>query len=323
MKAITQDRYGEAEVLTLSEIPRPEIGANEVLVRVAAAGLDQGVWHLMSGIPTMMRLGTGRHAPKQPVSGTDVAGTIEQVGANVTGFAPGDQVYGIATGTFAEFARANPKKLTRMPANLTTAQAAAVPISGVTALQAVRGRIHPGDRVLVLGAAGGVGSFVVQLAKHFGGEVPAVASAAKHDFVRELGADHVHDYRDGDPVGPFELIVDTGGNRSNATLKGMLTPTGTAVLVGGEGGGGDFLAGFERQIFALLPSPFSKKSVEGLVSAVKLPDLLELTELIEAGTITPAIDSVYPLAEAADAMRHLRAGAVRGKVVISVAPLAE
>lgn len=317
MKAITQDRYGEADVLTLSEIPRPEIGPNEVLVRVAAAGLDQGVWHLMSGIPTMMRLGTGRHAPKQPVSGSDVAGTIEQVGANVTAFAPGETVYGVATGTFAEFARANPKKLTRMPATLTTAQAAAVPISGVTALQAVRGRIRPGDRVLVLGAAGGVGSFVVQLAKHFGGEVTAVASAAKHDFVRELGADHAHDYRDGDPAGPFELIVDTGGNRTIATIKRMLTPTGTAVLVGGEGGKGDFLAGFERQILAMLPSPFTKQTVVGLASAVKKADLVELTELIEAGAVTPAIDRVYPLAEAADAMRHLRSGAVRGKVVVT------
>ena len=254
--------------------------------------------------------------PKQPISGSDLAGTIEAVGAKVTGFAAGERVFGVGTGTFAEFARANPKKIVRMPATLSFEQAAAVPISAVTALQAVRGRVRPADRVLVLGAAGGVGSFAVQLAKHFGGTVTGVASAPKLAFVRELGADHVHDYREGDPTGPFEVIVDTGGNRTNSILRGMLTPTGTAVLVGGEGGTGP-MGGFERMIVAMLPS-LRRQKIVGLASTVTRRDLLELTALLDAGAIVPPVDRTYPLAQAAGAVRAMRAGAVRGKLVVSV-----
>jgi NADPH:quinone reductase-like Zn-dependent oxidoreductase len=318
MKAIVQDTYGEADVLQLRDIEKPVPEADHVLIRVRAAGVDQGVWHLMSGLPTLARLAFGISRPKNPVRGREVAGTIESVGANVAGFAPGDAVYGTCEASFAEFAVARPDRLAPKPESLSFEQAAAMPVSAGTALLAVRGRVAPGDRVLVLGAAGGVGSFAVQLAKHYGAEVTGVSSGAKLDLVRSVGADHVIDYASGDIGTGYDLIIDTGGNRSLGALRAAMKPSGTAVLVGGEGASGKVLQGFDRQLRAGMLSPFLSQTILGLIASESTQQLRDLTELVAAGALKPAVDRVFPLAEAADAMRYLRAGKVRGKVVLSI-----
>jgi NADPH:quinone reductase-like Zn-dependent oxidoreductase len=323
MKAIVQDRYGSADVLELREIERPAAGDGEVLIRVHAAGIDQGVWHLMAGLPYLVRaMGIGLRAPKSRVRG-DVAGRVEDVGAGVDGFAPGDEVFGSCDGAFAEYAVGRPAKLAPKPANLTFEQAAVVPVSGCTALQALRdrGELRAGQRVLVLGASGGVGTFAVQLAKAFGAEVTGACSTAKIDLVRALGADRVVDYTQEDVADGrerYDLVLDAGGNRSLSHLRRALTPAGTLVIVGGEGGG-RWLGGFQRQMLAApLLSLVVGQRLRAVTGTERAEDLLVLKELIEAGKVMPAVDRSYPLAETADAIRHLRSGRARGKLVVTV-----
>jgi NADPH:quinone reductase-like Zn-dependent oxidoreductase len=297
---------------------------DEVLLRVHAAGVEPGVWHLMTGMPYLVRLlGYGLRRPKVRVRGRDVAGRVEAVGKDVTEFRPGDEVFGICEGSFAEYACARADKLVPKPANLTFEQAAVVPISGLTALQGVRdrGQVQPGQRVLVIGAAGGVGSFAVQLAKAFGAEVTGVCSTTKADLVRSIGADQVIDYTRedfADGTRHWDLILDTAGNRSLSQLQRALAPKGTLVLVGGEGGG-RWLGGFERQLFwAPMRSPFVGQKLRSLASKERKEDLQTLRELIEAGKVTPVIDRTYPLAEAPEAIRYLAQGHPRGKVAVTV-----
>jgi NADPH:quinone reductase-like Zn-dependent oxidoreductase len=324
MKAIVQDTYGSADVLMLREIDQPAIGDDDVLVRVDAAGVEPGVWHVMTGLPYLVRiLGYGLRKPKVRVRGRDVAGHVEAVGKNVTGFRPGDEVFGTGDGSFAEYVRAGPETLAPKPANLTFEQAAAVPISGMTALQAVRdvARVQPGQKVLIIGASGGVGTFAVQLAAAFGAVVSGVCSTTKVDLVRSLGADEVFDYTRedfADGRNRYDVIVDTAGNRPLAHLRRALTPRGTLVIVGGEGGG-RWLGGFDRQILrAPVLSLFVGQRMRPVVSKERSEDLVALKELIESGKVMPIIDRTYPLSEAPDAIRSLAEGHARGKIVIAV-----
>ncbi|MFI1397920.1 NAD(P)-dependent alcohol dehydrogenase [Streptomyces sp. NPDC020681] len=322
MKAIVQDVYGPADVLELRDIDKPAVGDRDVLVRVRAAGVDAGVWHLMTGQPYALRLGYGFRGPRNPVRGMDVAGHVEAVGSKVTRFQVGDEVFGACKGSFAEYACARQDRLAPMPVNLTFEQAAAVPMSAFTALQAVRdkGRVQEGQKVLVIGAAGGVGTFAVQLAKMYGADVTGVSRTAKTDLVRSIGADDVIDYTREDFADGrrrYDVILDIGGNRSLSHLRRALTPAGTLVIVGGEDGG-RWLGGTERLLRAALLSPFTGQKLLSLISAEREEDLRFLTELLEAGKIKPVVDRTYPLAEVADAIRHLHEGRVRGKVVITV-----
>jgi NADPH:quinone reductase-like Zn-dependent oxidoreductase len=323
MKAIVQDKYGSPDVLELRDIDTPEVGDKDVLVRVHAAGVDPGVWHLMTGLPRLIRLGYGLRRPKVRVRGVDVAGRVEAVGRDVGEFKPGDEVFGTSyDGSFAEYACAREDRFARKPGNLTFGQAAAVPISACAALHALRdkGRVRAGQSVLVIGAAGGVGTFAVQLAKAFGAEVTGVCSTRKVDLVRLIGADHVIDYTRDDfaEMGQrYDVIIDTAGRRPLWYLRRALAPRGTLVLVGGEGGG-PWSGGFERQLRATMLSPFVGQKLYALVSKERKEDLQFLTELIEAGKVTPVIDKTYPLREAPDAIRSLEGGHARGKVVITV-----
>jgi NADPH:quinone reductase-like Zn-dependent oxidoreductase len=323
MKAIVRDTYGSADVLELRDIDKPVAGDDEVLVRVRAAGVDQGVWHVMAGLPYPIRLaGYGLRAPKTPVLGTDVAGVVEAVGNAVTRFQPGDEVFGIGKGSYAEYALAPENKLAPKPANLTFEQAAAVGVSGSTALQGLRdhGKVGPGQKLLIIGASGGVGTYAVQLAKAFGAEVSGVCSTAKVDMVRSIGADHVIDYThddfaEGDQR--YDVILDIGGTSSLSRLRRALTPKGTLVIAGGEEEG-RWLGGSDRQIRALLLSPFVGQKLGTFVCKENHEDMLVLKDLIEAGKVTPVIDRSYPLSEAPDAIRYMRDGLARGKVVITV-----
>jgi NADPH:quinone reductase-like Zn-dependent oxidoreductase len=323
MRAIVQDTYGTAAVLQLAQVARPSIGDDEVLVRVRAAGLDRGTWHLMTGQPYLMRImGFGLRAPKNRVPGLDVAGTVAEVGSAVTGFAVGDEVFGISRGSFAEFAAVREDKLSHKPANLSFEEAAVVPISAGTALQALTnaGQVRAGQRVLIIGASGGVGTYAVQLARAFGAEVTGVCSTGKIDLVRSLGADHVVDYtRDdfADTLGRYDLILDIAGNATLSRLRGALTRTGSLVIVGGEEGG-RWTGGFGRSLRAPLLSMFVRQRLMMLVSKERASDQERLKELIEAGKVIPAIDSTYPLPGVPEAMRRLASGDVRGKVAISL-----
>jgi NADPH:quinone reductase-like Zn-dependent oxidoreductase len=290
---------------------------------VRAAGLDRGTWHLMTGQPYLMRLmGFGLRRPKNRVSGLDVAGTVVAVGAEVTRFRAGDEVFGIARGSFAEYAAAREDKLAHKPANLSFEQAAVVPISGSTALQALRdaGRVEAGQKVLVIGASGGVGTYAVQLAKAFGARVTGVCSTAKVDLVRSIGADDVIDYTRqdfADGSQHYDLILDIGGNSRLSRLRRALTPTGTLVIVGGEEGG-KLTGGFGRSLRAPMRSLFVRQRLTMLVSKEHHTYLEALRPLIEAGQVTPAVDKTYPLAEVAAAMRRLEAGHARGKIAITI-----
>jgi NADPH:quinone reductase-like Zn-dependent oxidoreductase len=323
MKAIVQDRYGSADVLEFRDIEDPVVGEGDVLVRVHAAGCGPDVWHLMTGMPYMARLAIGFRRPKIGVRGWDVAGTVEAVGADVKGFRPGDAVMGTAEGSFAELVIARPDNLVPKPARLSFEQAAAAPVSGVTALQAIRDKanVQPGQTVLILGAAGGVGTLAVQITKAFGGKVTAVCSTSKADLVRSIGADDVIDYTREDftdSARRWDVIIDTAGRRPLSQLRRPLTPKGTLVIVGGDGGGhwtGGFFRGMLR---APVVSLFVGQKLGGLNSKVKQEDLQALKDLIEAGTVTPVIDRAYPLIEAPDAIRYLAEGHARGKIVMTV-----
>ena len=322
MEAIVQDVYGSTEVLTLKDIAQPEVGNKEVLVRVHAAGVDRGAWHLMTGRPYLLRIaGYGLRRPKNPVRGREVAGVVEAIGADVTRFRPGDAVMGIGEGTFAEYARAREDKLVPKPASLTFEQAAAVPTSACVALKALRaGGIAPGQKVLVIGASGGVGTFAVQLAKTFGADVTGVASTAKVDLVRSIGADHVIDYTREDVADGrqhYEVILDIGGNRPLSHLRRALTRQGTLVLVGGESGD-RWTGGMGRQVLAVATSAFSRQNMRMFINKERSADLQYLTELIDAGKVTPIIDRTYPLRQTPEAILYLEEGHSRGKIVITV-----
>jgi NADPH:quinone reductase-like Zn-dependent oxidoreductase len=321
MLAIVQDAYGEADqALRVARIARPDLGPDDVLVRVEAAGVDQGVWHLMTGLPYPIRIaGYGLRAPKNRVRGGDLAGRVAAVGSAVTGLRVGDEVYGFGAGTFAQYTIAPSHKLAPKPANLTFEQAAAVPVSGLTALQAVRrAGVTSGQQVLVLGASGGVGSFAVQIAKSAGAVVTGVASGAKLDLVRALGADRALDYNRDDLTGGdggYDVIVDVGGNRTVSALRRLLAASGTLVITGGEGGG-RWLGGTDRQLRAIAMSPFLRQRLGTFIANENAADLRALTELIESGQVTPALDRSYPLAEAPNAINDLRSGRIRGKAVV-------
>jgi len=323
MKAIVQDVYGNSDVLQLRDIPQPVPGSGEVLVRVRAAGIDQGVWHLMTGQPYLIRLfGFGLKKPKVPVRGREVAGVVESVGTGVTRFQPGDEVFGTCDGSFAEYVCAKEDRVATKPAGLTFEEAAVAPISAVTALQAVRdaGQVSSGQKVLVIGAGGGVGSFAVQTAKAFGAEVTGVCSSGKVELARSLGADHVIDYTRDDFARAgllYDVILDTAGNRPLSVLRKALAPRGTLVIVGGEAGG-KLTGGFERSLGAPLVSLFSGQKLKGLVATESHWDLEALTTLLEAGSVKPAIDKVYALADVPAAVAYLHEGRARGKVVVSI-----
>ncbi|MEV4617344.1 NAD(P)-dependent alcohol dehydrogenase [Asanoa sp. NPDC049573] len=324
MKAIAQTVYGPADVLELREVARPAIGAGEVLVEVRAAGVDPGVWIAMTGRPWGVRVAFGLTRPKVQVRGRALAGVVAAVGAQVTGFVPGDEVYGTSsTGTFAEYVAAKPGRLARKPAGLTFAQAAAVPISAVTALEAVRdgARVRPGQKVMVIGAAGGMGAYAVQIAKAYGTTVTGVCGAGKAALVRSLGADDVIDYtraevdRDG---GVYDVIVDTAGCRPLSLLRRALTPRGTLVIAGGGHDSPGPVGGYTRQMRAPFVSLFTSQRLRGITSKERAAELDDLTRLIDDGVVTPVIDRTYPLASAADAIRYVAEGHAAGKVVVTV-----
>lgn len=325
MLAATQDRYGDADVLSVRAIERPVVGDGEVLIAVRAAGCGPDVMHVMTGKPYFARTMLGLTKPKQTTAGRDVAGTVVAVGDGVEGFAVGDEVYGAATsGSFAEYAVAPVTQLTHKPAALSFDEAAGVPVSGGTALQALqKAGVGAGSRVLVIGAGGGVGSFAVQIAVAMGAVVTGVSSAAKASQVRELGASDVIDYarqeidRDG---AVYDAIIDTAGNRKVALLRRALKPDGTLVIVGGESAGGALLGGFLRALLLPLRSPFARShTLVGLISTESAESYTELARLADAGQLRPLIGATYPLAQAADAVRAVSTGHATGKVVVTVA----
>jgi NADPH:quinone reductase-like Zn-dependent oxidoreductase len=324
MRAIVQESWGTdpAATLALRDIDQEAVDHDAVAVNVIAASVDRGTVHCMTGMPYAMRvMGFGFRKPKASNPGRAFAGVVTAVGTDVTGFEPGDEVYGTCDGSFAEYVTARPNMIARKPANLTFAEAAAAPISGVTALQAVRkGGVEAGTHVLVTGASGGVGTFAVQIAKARGAEVTGVCSTGKADLVRSIGADHVLDYtretisHDGRR---YDVIIDIAGSRTLSELRPALTPRGVLVIVGGETDG-RWLGGFDRSLRAVLLSPFVSQSLTMLASKENAADLDELRELIESGAVTPTIDRTYPLAETAAAVRDVRDGHIAGKAVIAI-----
>jgi NADPH:quinone reductase-like Zn-dependent oxidoreductase len=319
MKAIVQDKYGSADVLESRDIEKPHIGDIDVLVRVHAASIHVGDLILMSGTPYLMRMATGLHKPKNQVPGTDIAGTVEAVGKDVTQFRPGDEVFGWCAGAFAEYASASGDHLVRKPANLTFEQAAAVGVSATTALQLLRdeGHVQPGQKVLINGASGGVGTFAVQIGKAFGAEVTGVTSTKNLDLVRSIGADHAIDYTKEDfrKGGPgYDVILDNVGNYSMAETRRALAPNGILLSNGGGHAGGKV----RRVIRVTVASMFVRQQGKPSVKYQNRADLQVLTALVEAGKVTPVIDSTYPLRETPKAIGHVAAGHARGTVVISV-----
>jgi NADPH:quinone reductase-like Zn-dependent oxidoreductase len=319
VKAIVRERYGSADVLEVADVERPTIRATEVLVRVRAAGIDRGVWHFMTGTPYLFRLGAGLRAPRTRVLGMDVAGVVEAVGDEVTTVRPGDEVFGSCSGSFAEYAAVRAGRCAPKPAGLSPEQAAALPTSSVTALQALRdhGRIQPGQRVLVIGAGGGVGSYAVQLAKAFGGHVTGVCSTAKAELVRSLGADEVIDYTRQDLTGRYDLVLDIAGNRTLRRVRRLLTPRGTLVIVGGEGGG-RWTGGLDRQFRAVLWSAVLRQRLRFFVATARRGDLETVRELVESGQVTAVLDRTAALSEVPQAMRDLEQGLIRGKAVVTL-----
>lgn len=324
MPAVVQERYGPDPegVLHMARLARTGIGPGEVLVRVRASSVDRGTWHMMAGLPYAIRPVSGLRRPKLPNPGRSVAGVVEAVGTDVPGFAPGDAVYGTAVAAFAAYAAARPDRIAPKPSGLTFEEAATVPVSALTALQAVRdnGRVREGQHVLITGAAGGVGTFAVQLAHAFGAQVTAVAGTPKLDAVAALGADHVIDYtREDFLAGPrrYDAIIDIAGHRSLRDLRRALTPRGRLVITGSETNG-RWLGGTDRQIRAQALSPFTGRHLGTFIASEHADGLRDLTALIDAGTLSPVVDRVYPLAETAAAVRRLLDGRVTGKLALTV-----
>lgn len=327
VRAVIQSSYGSPDVLQLGRIARPRPGEHEVLVAVVAAGLDRGTWHLVTGRPYLIRLlGFGLRAPRRPVPGLDLAGTVVEVGPGVTRFRVGDEVFGVGQGSFAELAVAHEDKLALRPASLPLGDCAVLGVSALTAIQALtdHGQLAAGERVLVVGASGGVGSFAVQMARALGAHVTGVCCTDKVDLVRALGADEVIDYRQADftalPAGAarYDLILDVGGNTPLRRLRRVLAPRGRLVFVGGEQGG-DYTAGLERQLLAMLMAPLVKQRFVMMMAREHHDGLDRIAAMVEAGQVRPVIDRRAPLAEVATALRDLEAGRVRGKVVLAVA----
>jgi NADPH:quinone reductase-like Zn-dependent oxidoreductase len=329
MKAIVQERYGSHEVLHLGEIAKPIAGDNEILIRVVAAGVGPDVWHFMTGRPYLVRIiGFGFFKPKAAVRGSDLAGIVEAVGTNVTKFQIGDEVFGNCdgarmNGAFAEYAVAKENRIARKPTNISFEQAAAIPISANTALLGLRGvgQLKAGQKVAIIGAGGGVGSFAVQIANSIGAEVTGICSTSKMELVRSIGATHVVDYTAEDFVdglNTYDLILDTAGRRSLKHLSGALKPDGVIAIVGGEGGG-KILGGFGRQIFvAPFKSMFSTQKFRAVTLKTEDTDFDTLTKLVESGAVTPVIDSTYSLATASDAVKHLAEGHAAGKIILMI-----
>jgi NADPH:quinone reductase-like Zn-dependent oxidoreductase len=322
MKAIVQHAYGGADELRFEEIPEPAVGDRQVLVRVVAAGVDRGAYHLMRGDPYIVRLmGTGLRTPKARVPGTNVAGRVDAVGAAVTGFRPGDEVYGTCKGAFAEYAAADADRIAPKPTALGFEEASVLPYPGTVSVQAVRdrARVQPGQSVLIVGASGAVGTIVVQVAKAFGGDVTGVCSASNVDLVRSLGADHVIDYESADLTAGddrYDVVLDIGGNTPVRRLRRALRPRGTLVIIGGEGGG-RLIGGIHRQLGAQLLSPFTRQKLGTLIASEGSDVLRSLTELVEAGEVRPVMGPSFPLADAARAVADLDAGATRGRIVLT------
>jgi NADPH:quinone reductase-like Zn-dependent oxidoreductase len=320
MKAIIQDRYGSADVLQLREIERRRPRAGEVIVRVHAAGVDFGVWHLMEGVPYAVRLVTGLRRPRNPVRGMELAGVVDEVGAGVTAFRQGDEVFGVGEGSFAEFARASPDKLVHKPSSLGFEEAAVVPVSATTALVGVRAaKLEAGQTVLITGAGGGVGTYAVQLARAMGAEVTGVCSTSKLELVRSLGAQHVIDYTRQDfteSEHTYDAIIDLAGNRTVSTLRRALAQNGTLVILGGEGGGR--WLGMGRQVWSQVVGVATRQKFRSPLALVNQEDLSILKEMLETGKISPVIDRRYPLSEVPNAVRTLAAGHSRGKSVIKI-----
>jgi NADPH:quinone reductase-like Zn-dependent oxidoreductase len=325
MQAAVRYRYGSADAVGVEQIGVPSPGAGQVLIEVVAAGLDRGVWHVMAGRPYVARLaGFGVRAPKQPVLGMDVAGRVVAVGPSVDEFAVGDEVMGIASGSFAEYAVADAAKVARKPANLTFEQAAVSTISGITALQALSkvGGVEAGQRVLVIGASGGVGSFAVQIAKALGATVTGVASTSKLEFVTSLGADAVVDYTTTDIADlddRFDLIIDTGGRAPLRKLRRILTERGTYVIVGAETDG-RLIGGVGRNLRAVLMSMFTRQRLTFFISSESRTYIDPLVELLTSGDVVPAIGRRATLDEVPDAIRALVAGRASGKTAVTVRP---
>ncbi|MDQ6783034.1 MAG: NAD(P)-dependent alcohol dehydrogenase [Actinomycetota bacterium] len=325
MTAIVQDHYGATpeDVLRLAQVERPTIGAGEVLVRVRAASVDRGTWHIMAGLPYPIRVaGFGLRRPKYLNPGRSLAGTVETVGSDVTGVRPGDEVFGSGAGSFAEYAAVQADKLAPKPANLSFEEAAAVPVSALTALQAVRdhGRLQAGQQVLIVGASGGVGTFAVQIATSFGAVVTGVSSTSKVEMVRGLGAAHVIDYTGNDFADGshrYDVILDIGGNTPLSHLRQALTPAGRLVIVGGETDG-RLLGGADRQVRAQLLSLLVGQKLGTFIASENAGDLVALRHLIEAGDVKPVLDRTFPLSDSASAIRHLMQGQARGKIVITI-----
>ena len=326
MKAVLQHRYGSAGVLTVEEIGMPAIGGDDVLIRVRAAGLNAGDGFIVRGVPYVLRLAAGLRRPRHGVRGADVAGTVSQVGANVTDLRPGDEVFGccgdlLAGGGLAEYARAPRGKIVRKPATLTFEQAAAVPVAAVTALQALRdqAQVRPGQRVLINGASGGVGTFAVQIAKALGAQVTGVCSTRNTGLVASIGADAVIDYTREDftrGTQRFDVLVDNAANHSLSHCRRVLTPRGT--LVPNANTKGRWIGGYSRTIRALVLAWFVSQRIRPFIAAVNRVDLLTVAELSNAGKITPVIDQIRPFSEAAEAIGYLQQGHARGKIVITM-----
>ena len=322
MKAIVQNSYGSADVLQMREIDRPTAGDGEVLVQVRAAGISRGDVHVMTGHPYLLRLlGYGVRRPKNPVPGQDVAGTVVAVGPNVTRFAEGDEVFGIARGSFAEYASAREDKLAHKPAGLSFEQAAAMPVSGLTALRAIdTAGVRAGQTVLVVGASGGVGTYAVQLAAAGGATVTGVASTRKLGLVHDLGATHVIDYTQDDFADgsrTFDVILDIGGVTPIKRLRRALTRTGKLAIIGGENGS-TWSPGMGRQLHATLLNPFVSQRLIMVMNKEHHSGLERLAAFAEDGAVASSVDRPFPLPNAADAVRHLGAGRAMGKVVITV-----
>ncbi|MFD7709952.1 NAD(P)-dependent alcohol dehydrogenase [Streptomyces sp. NPDC059785] len=322
MKAIVQDAYGSADRLELRDIDRPVPRSGEVLVRIRAAGVDPSVWHLMTGRPYVARLALGVRRPRNPVRGWDGAGVVEAVGGEVTGLKPGDEVFGVCDGSFAEYARAKAGHVVAKPPGLSFEQAAVLPTSGLTAFQALSGtaRPRPGQDVLVIGASGGVGTYAVQLAVHHGARVTGVCGPAGADLVRSLGAADVVDYTRGeitDAGRRYDVVLDNAGNRPLSLLRRVLAPRGTLVIIGGERGGAWF-GGLHRGLGAVLLSPFVRQNLRNLVEKPAREDLAALRDLADSGALLPVVERTYPLPEAPAAVRHLREGHPLGKLAVTV-----
>jgi len=321
MKAIVYHNYGSPDVLKCEEIEKPIVGDDDVLIKVRAASANPLDWHDMRGAPYMLRIGTGLRKPTSPRLGVDLAGQVEAVGRNVTQFQPGDEVFGASRGAFAEYVCARENRLVLKPANLTFEQAAAIPVAAITALQGLRdkGRIQPGQKVLINGAAGGVGTFAVQIAKSFGADVTGVCSTRNVDMVRSIGADQVIDYTQEDFTQSgqrYDLILDSVGNHSLSACRRVLSPKGTYVMVGAPSG--RWIKPLPRLLKVLLLSRFVSQNLIFFVASINKDDLVVLKELMEAGKVTPVIDRRYKLSEVPEAIRYLEEGHVRGKVAITL-----